>query len=61
MDTLKDVPEFFETQLDESLVARTESLGIVQKSFIIAPSLHSGFVFSSCLNKDRIEFIQLFL
>ncbi|CAI2162056.1 16777_t:CDS:10 [Funneliformis geosporum] len=27
MDTLKDVPEFFETQLDESLVARTESLG----------------------------------
>ncbi|CAB4377542.1 unnamed protein product [Rhizophagus irregularis] len=26
MDTLKDVPEFFETQLDESLVARTESL-----------------------------------
>ncbi|CAG8619896.1 11615_t:CDS:10 [Funneliformis caledonium] len=27
MDTLKDVPEFFETQLDESLAARTESLG----------------------------------
>ncbi|CAG8443801.1 10277_t:CDS:10 [Ambispora gerdemannii] len=26
MDTLKDVPEFFETQLDESLSARTESL-----------------------------------
>ncbi|CAG8613349.1 15147_t:CDS:2 [Acaulospora colombiana] len=26
MDTLKDVPEFFETQLDESLTARTESL-----------------------------------
>ncbi|GET02007.1 chaps-domain-containing protein [Rhizophagus clarus] len=26
MDTLKDVPEFFETQPDESLVARTESL-----------------------------------
>nr|CAG8536422.1 10906_t:CDS:10 [Entrophospora candida] len=26
MDTLKDVPEFFETQLDESIVARTESL-----------------------------------
>ncbi|RIA96828.1 Chs5p-Arf1p-binding proteins-domain-containing protein [Glomus cerebriforme] len=26
MDTLKDVPEFFETQLDESLAARTESL-----------------------------------
>ncbi|CAG8563613.1 9954_t:CDS:10 [Diversispora eburnea] len=26
MDTLKDVPEFFETQLDESLNARTESL-----------------------------------
>ncbi|CAG8500483.1 6553_t:CDS:10, partial [Ambispora leptoticha] len=26
METLKDVPEFFETQLDESLTARTESL-----------------------------------
>ncbi|CAG8757626.1 4368_t:CDS:10 [Cetraspora pellucida] len=26
MDTLKDVPEFFETQLDESIVARTENL-----------------------------------
>ncbi|CAJ0632902.1 16296_t:CDS:10 [Entrophospora sp. SA101] len=25
MDTLKDVPEFFETQLDESIVARTET------------------------------------
>jgi hypothetical protein len=32
MDTLKDVPEFFETQLDESLVARTESLGTVKKT-----------------------------
>lgn len=26
MDTLKDVPEFFETQLDESIIARTENL-----------------------------------
>ncbi|CAG8553576.1 15485_t:CDS:10 [Racocetra fulgida] len=26
MDTLKDVPEFFETQLDESIAARTENL-----------------------------------
>lgn len=26
-DTLKDVPEFFETEIGESIVARTDALG----------------------------------
>jgi hypothetical protein len=26
-DTLKDVPEFFEVELGESLISRTETLG----------------------------------
>lgn len=26
-DTLKDVPEFFETELGESIAARTDALG----------------------------------
>lgn len=28
-DTLKDVPEFFENELGESIAARTEALGIL--------------------------------
>jgi hypothetical protein len=27
-DTLKDIPEFFETELGESIIARTDAIGI---------------------------------
>lgn len=27
-DTLKDIPEFFETELGESIAARTDALGL---------------------------------
>nr|CAG8523154.1 9171_t:CDS:10 [Entrophospora candida] len=40
MDTLKDVPEFFETQLDESIVARTESLANVKPGVKEVGSYH---------------------
>jgi len=29
-DTLKDIPEFFETELGESLIARTDALGTIR-------------------------------
>lgn len=28
-DTLKDIPEFFETELGESIAARTDALGMI--------------------------------
>lgn len=30
-DTLKDIPEFFETELGESIIARTDALGTICK------------------------------
>lgn len=32
-DTLKDIPEFFETELGESIAARTDALGTKQRNY----------------------------
>lgn len=34
-DTLKDIPEFFETELGESIIARTDALGETYKQIRI--------------------------
>lgn len=68
MDTLKDVPEFFETQLDESLVARTESLGTCKKLktplLIVALFLkkieHLIFSYIASKNRNSIIFVASF-
>lgn len=33
-DTLKDIPEFFETELGESIIARTDALGRENLTFV---------------------------
>lgn len=33
-DTLKDIPEFFETELGESIIARTDALGTFRFFFL---------------------------
>lgn len=38
-DTLKDIPEFFETELGESIAARTDALGKTTLTFYIMPLL----------------------
>lgn len=35
MDTFRDVPEFFEVELGESLIARTEILGMLSRPVFI--------------------------
>jgi Chs5-Arf1p-binding protein BUD7/BCH1 len=38
MDTFRDVPEFFEVELGESLIARTEILGELSSLFLLEMS-----------------------
>lgn len=40
MDTFRDVPEFFEVELGESLIARTEILGKTPLTLIIGKPSH---------------------